>query len=187
MLPTDQRKCTLTECWAVLTYSICPNKSVNRKCTWYRNNLWYTKKIHLSHFFHLPSQYNAEPRWEESKEQSGGSSLFSLILFYAVCPFSGVYLPLVVLFICLLYLLAHQHSVILKLCCGIHWGRWGCCECTMLLFLQSCLFNEVKLFTSTEKYLNLIYIQRSGYGHVYYLFRFWLIQTQLIEGNWSYK
>lgn len=163
MLPTDRRKCTLTECWAVLTYSICPNKSVNRKCTWYWNNLGYTKKNTPVTFF---SPSLTVQRWAPLGGIQGTKRGFFPFFPYFILCCMPIFWSLFTS-CCSLYLPPLSASTSAQ-------RRWGCCECTMLLFLQSCLFNEVKLFTSTEKYLNQMYIQRSGYGNVYYLFRFWL-------------
>lgn len=83
VLPTDQRKCTLTECWAVLTYSICPNKSVNRKCTWYRNNLGYTKKNTPVTFF---SPSLTVQRWAPlGGIQGTKQGFFSFFPYFILC------------------------------------------------------------------------------------------------------
>lgn len=74
---------------------------------------------------HLSSWYKAEPRWDRSH---GHSVAYFLILCFLLstlsCVVSEVYLPIVIFFTCLCYLLLHWHNIIQNLCCERDMG--GC-------------------------------------------------------------
>lgn len=129
---------------------------------WFCNNLKHARKYTCVTFF--PSWYKAKSHWGRSKKQRGFFSLFFFFPFCAlhthICAFSEVYLPIVILFICLLYLLACQHCIIQKPC-DSYWDRWGCCD-------QPAIVSIVFSFSLAK-----LYCQRQRQCYVcYFLFLF---------------